>query len=241
MNQKIKKPKILLPGLMEQFSFLKKNIEFTDGNILVIGSHSEFVASELADSSNSRVFLINHNHESLTLSRINLGKNKSVITRMMEYENTDFKDDMFDIVYAQGSISIKNRKKITKEIFRILKTGGLFCCGELIKTDEELPRFITDLWNRTGVDGIFIKQVNDFYTSAGFNIVKQVDLSQTLKEFYEIYQSLFLSMKSELTEEEVHYQRKLFDRLNHEINIYLKLGGLKHIGFHALLLRKEMN
>lgn len=237
----IKKPKILLPGLMEQFSFLKKNIEFNDGNVLVIGSNSEFIASEIANFSNGKVFLINNSQESLTLSRINLGNNKSVITRLMEYENTDFHKEMFDVIYAQSSISIKNRKKIVKEIFRILKQGGVFCCGELIKIEDELPRFITDLWNRTCIEGIFLEQVQSFYTSSGFTIIKKADLSKTLKEFYEIYQSLFLSIKSALNEEEIHYQRKLFDRLNHEINVYLKLGGLKHIGFHALLLRKETN
>jgi len=239
--KKIKKPKILLPGLMEQFSFLKENVEFHNGNLLVIGGGSEYIASEFTNLSTGKVFLIDHNQESLTLSRMNLKGNKSVDSRMMEYENTDFHDDMFDIIYAQGSISIKNRKKIVKEIFRVLKPGGVFCCGELIKTEDELPRFITDLWNRAGIDGIYIKQIKEFYDGSGFTIIKQKDLSKTLKEFYEIYQSLFLSIKSELTEEEVHYQRRLFDRLNHEINIYLKLGGLKYIGFHALLLRKEMN
>jgi len=64
---------------------------------------------------------------------------------MMEYSNTDFRDSTFDIIYAQASISTVERRKILKEIKRILKPDGIFCAGEVVNLEKEVPLFITNL------------------------------------------------------------------------------------------------
>ena len=47
---------------------------------------------------------------------------------MMDFDNTDFNAEEFDLVYAQASISLLNRNKIVKEIKRILETRWNFVC-----------------------------------------------------------------------------------------------------------------
>jgi hypothetical protein len=46
------------------------------------------------------------------------------------------------------------------------------------------------------------------------------------------------SSKSDLTQQEKSYYKKLLHKISHESNAYLNLGADKYIGFIALLLQK---
>ena len=60
------------------------------------------------------------NYDSLISLKMNLKEKDSIKIKMMDYAHTDFDDKHFDLIYAQGSISVPNRKNILKEIKRIL-------------------------------------------------------------------------------------------------------------------------
>ncbi len=234
---KIKK-QILLPGLDKQIEFLNSHFQTTADSVLVIGSSSEIPALTLSETFKTKVDLIVEDYESLLNSKLVLNNADNVDLKMMNFEATDFSENMFDLVYAQASVSSINRNKIIKEIKRILKPNGFFCVGEITSLTQEQPQFIKDIFNNSDLLPLFPGDLDKYYSGRNFSVVAEEDLSATLKEFYSLNASKLEGSKDNLTEKEKSYYKKLLNKISHESNIYLKLGGDKHIGFHVLLLRK---
>ena len=232
------KKQTLLPGLKAQLKFLRNNVSPVPENILVIGAASEWIAAELARRPDKNVNLIVGDYESLINSKLILGEESSVRTSLMDFEITDFEKESFDLVYAQASVSLTNRNKIVKEIKRILKPGGYFCVGEIVSLKKEVPAFVSDVYDSSDLLPLFIDELEKYYNERKFEIVARQNLSETLKEYYVQCSSLLKEKTDDLTDREKSYYKKLLNKVSHESNVYLKLGGDRFIGFAALLLRK---
>ena len=155
---------------------------------------------------------------------------------MMDYTHTDFKAECFDLIYAQASISVPYRKEILKEIKRILNVSGIFCAGEIVALREPVPTFVKDIWERSGLDPVPSSQLRKYYESKGFQIISEKDISHTLRDFYENTTHII----SENNKSKKPESKKLYSRIKHESNSYLKLGGDKYIGFKSLIMRKAI-
>jgi hypothetical protein len=164
-----------------------------------------------------------------------LGNTDRVNIKMMDYAHTDFSNDFFNLIYAQGSVSIPTRKNIIKEIKRIITKNGLLSIGEIISLKEPVAGFVKDIWDRSGLEPIASSTINKFYESKGFNIISEEDYSDTLKDFYDKVRLV----ASEASKEVKIQDKKYISRIKHESHAYLKLGGEKYIGFKSLILRKE--
>jgi SAM-dependent methyltransferase len=232
------KKQILLPGLAKQLSFLEKNLNTEPKSILVMGASSEMPALELANVYNVKIELIVEEYESLLNSKLVLKNDESINLKMMSFENTDYRDNEFDLIYAQASISLVNRNKIIKEIKRILKPGGFLCVGEIVSFTKEPPRFIQDIFDSSSMLPLYHEDIQKYYLDRKFVIVAQENLSSTLKEFYSINAAKLDDAVYNLTDNEKSYYKKIVNKISHESNVYLKLGGDKHFGFRVLLLRK---
>lgn len=232
------KKQILLPGLAKQLSFLEKNLNTEPKSILVIGASSEMPALELANVYNVKIELIVEEYESLLNSKLVLKNDEAINLKMMSFETTDYRDNEFDLIYAQASISLVNRNKIIKEIKRILKPGGFLCVGEIVSFTKEPPRFMQDIFDSSSMLPLYHEDVQKYYLDRKFVIVAQENLSSTLKEFYSINAAKLDDAVYNLTDNEKSYYKKIVNKISHESNVYLKLGGDKHIGFRVLLLRK---
>lgn len=230
--------KILLPGSDKQLSFLRKNLSMQIEKALVIGSGSEEIAKQLAKQYSSNVDLIVEDYESLMNSKIALGGDEKAKPRLMNFEVTDFDSSYFDLVYAQGSISLTNRNKIIKEIKRILKPNGLLCVGEIVSLKKEVPSFIRNIFNSSNLLPLFIDDLEIYYQERNFKVVSKKNFSETLTGYYLQNAELLKGTKGTLTDQEKSYYKKLLNKISHESNAYLKLGGDKYIGFIALLLEK---
>ena len=119
---------IFLPGGFKQFRILKTKYVLNDKNVLIIGSGSEKIAEKMIESGAISAIVIVNDYDSLMNARLNLTKDSKVLVKMMDFDNTDFNAEEFDLVYAQASISLLNRNKIVKEIKRILKPDGIIVC-----------------------------------------------------------------------------------------------------------------
>lgn len=233
------KNEIFIPGGHRQYELLSQNYEPNNKTILIIGSGSEEIAAFFAkEAEESKIYLIVDDNDSLLNSRIKLSEYKHVSVRMMDYQNTDFKDAFFDLVYSQCSISSIYRNKIVKEIKRILKPEGIFCAGEIVSLTKEIPQFIKDVWDRSELAPLFIEELESYYLNYGFKIIKDKDLSYSLNNFYTVCEFLSLSRSAKLTDDELRFYKKIINKISHEANVYLKQGGDKHIGFYAALLQK---
>lgn len=232
------KKQILLPGLNQQLEFLTKNYNALPVSVLVIGAASEPVAIALSEKYKIQVQLIVEDYESLMTSKLLVdGKNTDV--KMMSFEATDFTEKYFDLIYAQASISSTNRNKIIKEIKKILKPGGYLCAGEVVSLKKDVPRFMQDIYDSSGLLPLYTEELVKYYSDRNFSVEAEKDLSYTLKEFYSFNVDKLADAKEKLFDNEKSYYKKLLNKISHESKVYLKLGGDKHMGFKVLLLKKE--
>lgn len=231
--------KILLPGLDKQLAFLKKNYDEKPNSILVVGSSSELIAIKLAEIFKCNVELIVEEYESLLAAKLLIDDSENIFPKIMNYDSTDYHDNQFDLIFAQASVSSNYRTKIIKELKRILKPSGYLCVGEIVVTSKEVPKFIQDVFNNSSLVPIQKENIISFYQERNFTLIARDDLSYTLREYYIETIREYEKAEVKLSNQEKSYYKKLINKISHESNVYLKLGGKKHFGFEVLLLQKE--
>ncbi|HEY7752032.1 MAG TPA: class I SAM-dependent methyltransferase [Ignavibacteriaceae bacterium] len=232
--------KIFLPGGLLQLNHLKTKVSVQGFDVLIIGSNSEFIAEKLLNDGCLSVSLIVNDSGSLLNSKIVLQNHPGIKVKMMSFENTDFSNEQFGLVYAQASVSIPERNKIIKEIKRILTPGGYFCVGEITSLKTSPPQFMQDVWEANNILPLNHDKGAEYYLQKGFEVQEEIDLSNSLSDFYKLSIELLKNSKKNLTDEELSAQKKLLNRLSHESNAYLKLGGKNYMGFKSLILRKPV-
>jgi SAM-dependent methyltransferase len=228
----------LLPGLDRQVEFLISNLKNPAQSILVVGSNSEEMAKELSNNFDTNVELIVEDYDSLMNSKLILEFSPKVNVRLMDFEVTDFDDLSFDLIYAQASISLTKRNKIVKELKRLLKPNGFLCAGEVVALRKDYPQFVQDIFDSSDLLPLFVDDLEKYYTERTFNVIVRQNLTHTLRKYYSRSASLMEDSIYDLTSSEKSYYKKILNKLSHESNAYLKLGGDKFIGFVALLLQK---
>ncbi len=229
---------IFLPSSGNQFNHLKAKVSLKGKDILIIGSNSEKIAQMLLNSEANVVTIILDEYDSLLNARYLLKDNEKISVRLMDFTSTDFKDDVFDIVYAQASISGKMRNKIIKEIKRILKPEGILNAGEIVSLKSSPPIFVKDIWESGNILPLNSADIKKYYEERKFEVVDTLDLSAHLKDFYLESKKLLFNNIDSLSENEKAYYKKLLKRMSHESNAYLKLGGKDYMGFTSILARK---
>ncbi|HEX9253858.1 MAG TPA: methyltransferase domain-containing protein [Ignavibacteriaceae bacterium] len=230
---------IFLPGGFKQFRVLKSKYVLSDKKVLVIGSNSEKIAEKMIESGAKTVSIIVNDYDSLINSRLNLTKDSVIGIKMMDFDNTDFNAEEFDLIYAQASISLLHRNKIVKEIKRILKSEGTLCVGEITALTKDYPPFVRNIFETSDILPLLNENCSSYYTERKFTILYEEDLSSSLKSFYENTSELLDINIDKLTDKEKSYYKKLLNKISHESNAYLKLGADKYIGFKMLILKKN--
>ncbi len=228
---------IYLPGLKKQYEFLISKLELTGFNILILGSSNAIISKLLFNKSKEKVEIIVEDYESLLVTQLELGNNSALSVKLMDFENTDYSKNTFDLVYAQGSISDKRRKKIVKEIKRILKPNGYFCVGEIVKLEDKIPNFIKEIYELSNLDPILHDRVSSFYEERNFEVIDLINLSNTLKDYYSLNLKLLKDNIKSLSPNEKAYYKTILNKISHESNVYLKLGGDRYMGLITLILK----
>lgn len=229
---------ILLPGLNKQLELLLDNLDVTGLKVLVIGSSSEAIATQLVDAG-AHVEIIVEDFDSLINARLVLKNDDRITIKLMRFDNTDYPLQTFDLVYAQGTISLTNRNKIVKELGRIIKSQGHLCVGEIVTTGMNIPAFARDIFNASNLLPMYSGDIIKYYNSKGFNRIADKDLTYTLKEYYSYSLKKLELVKKNMTKQEVSYYKKLLNRISHESKAYLSQGLDKYTGFAAYLFTKS--
>lgn len=184
------------------------------------------------------VKIIVNDYDSLMNSRLNLDKDSNVVVKMMDFVNTDFRNEEFDLVYAQTSISLTNRNKIVKEIKRILKPDGTLCVSEITAFAQEYPTFVKNIFDASDILPLINDECTKYYKERKFSVLYDEDLSSSLTSFYENAATALNESSNHLTDKEKSYFKKILNKISHESNAYLKLGADKYIGFKMMILKK---
>jgi SAM-dependent methyltransferase len=229
---------IFLPGSEKQFNHLNAKVSLLGKDILIIGSNSEKIAQMFLNAEANFVTVILDEYDSLLNARYLLKDNEKISVRLMDFSSTDFNDAVFDIVYAQASISSKMRNKLIKEIKRILKPDGILNAGEIVSLKSSPPKFVNDIWESGNILPLNSDDINKYYEERKFEVVDTLDLSAHLKEFYLESKTLLSNNIHSLSENEKAYYKKMLKRMSHESNAYLKLGGKDYMGFTSIIAKK---
>ncbi|MBE0538176.1 MAG: methyltransferase domain-containing protein [Ignavibacterium sp.] len=229
---------IFLPGGFKQFRILKTKYVLNDKNVLIIGSGSEKIAEKMIEAGASSATMIANDYDSLINARLNLIKDSKVLIKMMDFDNTDFDAEQFDLVYAQASISLLNRNKIVKEIKRILKPEATLCVSEITALAEDYPPFVKNIFDASDILPLLNDKCSTYYKERNFSVLYEEDLSSSLQSFYEHTAERLDDKIYTLSEKEKSYYKKLLNKISHESNAYLKLGADRYIGFKMLILKK---
>ncbi|MCH6573956.1 MAG: methyltransferase domain-containing protein [Bacteroidetes bacterium] len=229
---------IFLPGSGKQFNHLKTKVSLKDKDILIIGSNSEKIAQMFLSAEVNVVTIILDEYDSLLKARYLLKNKEKISVRLMDSSSTDFNNAVFDIVYAQASISSKMRNKIIKEIKRILKPEGILNVGEITSLKSSPPKFVDDIWESGNISPLNSYDIKKYYEERKFEVVDTLDLSAHLKDFYLESKKLLFNNIESLSENEKAYYKKLLKRMSHESNAYLKLGGKDYMGFTSIIVRR---
>jgi len=225
---------IFLPGGNKQLEHLLEQNIPKGVHALIIGPNCESIAIKLLEYFTSQ-YIIADDYDWGMQIRMKLKDEEKIKVKMMDYAHTDFKNEYFDLIYAQGSISVPDKKGIVKEIKRILTVNGLFCVGEIVSLKEPIPGFVNDIWERSGLEPIASSEIKKYFEDKGFEVLSEQDFSNTLRDFYK-------KIKSEVSKagkDDKEADKKHFSRMKHESHAYLKLGGDKYIGFKSLIMRKQ--
>ncbi|MGB5896522.1 MAG: methyltransferase domain-containing protein [Ignavibacteriaceae bacterium] len=229
---------IFLPGSGKQFNHLKAKVSLKDKDILIIGSNCEKIAQLFLNAEANVVTIILDEYDSLLNARYLLKNSEKIAVRLMDFSSTDFNVAVFDIVYAQASISSKMRNKIIKEIKRILKPEGILNAGEIVSLKPSPPKFVNDIWESGNILPLNSDDIKGYYEERKFEVVDTLDLSAHLKEFYLESKTLLSNNIHSLSENEKAYYKKMLKRMSHESNAYLKLGGKDYMGFTSIIAKK---
>ncbi|MCW8812375.1 MAG: class I SAM-dependent methyltransferase [Chlorobium sp.] len=199
----------------------------------MVGPGCESIAVRFLEHFGEVIIIVN-DYDWLMQSKMKFKDEEKIKIKMMDYAHTDFAKDHFDLIYAQSSLSVRERKEIIKEIKRILKTDGVLCTGEIVSLKEPVPAFIKDIWERSGLEPLPSSDIINYFTGKGFTIINAQDLSHTLIDFYQnIRDSVTNTSKKEKEE-----NKKFYSEIKHESDVFLKLGGDKYMGFTSLIMRK---
>jgi SAM-dependent methyltransferase len=230
---------IYLPAGIDQFNHLKANTELSEKSILLIGANTEIIGKQFLDAGAKSVAIIIDDYDLLIKARLAIDKIDKISVKFMEYTKTDFEDASFDIVYAQGSISNSERNKILKETRRVLKPKGIMIAGEYVSLKAAAPNYVNDVWESGNISPLKSAELATYYKAMSFDVINVYEHSTKLKDFYESIKKLLNENIDQLTEQEKSYYKKLLKRINHESNVYLKLGGSDYMGFSSIIVRKN--
>ncbi len=229
---------IFLPGTDKQLQHLSLKTDFEGKKILLIGGGCEEIAKKFAQQNSDLINIIVDDENNLVEYRLNLKGDKKIRIAFMNFASTDFPDENFDLVYAQGSVSRDDREIVVNEVSRVLKKDGIYSVGEIVKLKKDAPVFMKDIWKSGNLSPIFIDEVEEFYKQNNFDPIDRVDLSSTLKDFYHSAdRRISTAEKDEMFSSD---DKKLLKKFKHEVNAFNKLGGDKVMGFVSLILRKAV-
>lgn len=126
-----------------------------------------------------------------------LGLGDLVTIKQMDYCNTDYPDNSFDIAWAcESSSSAINTDDFANEMYRILKPGGKLVVADFFWPEPDMkdPNQYMKKWGDTWGIGKFedIQAFNNHLTDAGFDISSQADYTNEVtpaaKKMYRAYQ-----------------------------------------------------
>ena len=142
----------------------------------------------LAKQKNARVEGITlsdkqYKYANIKCSKLNL--QQLVTFSIQDYNNTNFENNKFDVIWAIESItSAPEKQKFAKEAYRLLKPGGRLIIADYFKSDKikEDPQSLLEKWQNLWSMAPFLRttEYGNIFKYCGFELTKSKNVTKNI-------------------------------------------------------------
>jgi SAM-dependent methyltransferase len=144
--------------------------------------------------------------------------------------------DLYDAVILDGVLSSGPARKIVREAARVVAPGGVVIAADSCWLEPGVPTFAHDVWE---TERRKVQQLSDFpllFSGTGLEVLYTEDASSWLGGFYAQFGGTVRGIVHDGFEGMKHH-RALVKHYKHEIDIYLRHGGARYMGYAVLAAR----
>lgn len=196
--------------------------------ILDVGCGTGKQTLELADYYKGKITAVD-NHQPF-LDELEEKVKQSGLTDQLTCLNADmlklpFKNDQFDLIWAEGSIFIIGFKEGLKSFRKLLKPAGTIALTEACWFKGNPPKELEDFWNSEYPEINTIENNLDIINSLGYKVIDHFALPDTawLDDYYDPLEKRLKKLRSKYKQDKEALN--LIEIIQHEIDIFYKYSA----------------
>ncbi len=169
------------------------------------------------------------------MAAMQLGLGKRCSFRYMSPLTMDFDAQSFDIIVLEGIFSSYPAARALKDARRVLKPGGVIMISDSFWKLESMPSYVHDVWEAEERRIFTEHQLGDLFEEAELELAFFEIRRNALNSFYEQFTTEIKSI-TKADFEGMKHQKSLVKHYKHEIDVYLKHGGEKYMGYFTAMV-----
>ena len=153
------------------------------------------------------------------------------------FEELPFDDASFDVVWSQDAILHSGRrKKVMREVFRVLKPGGDFVFTDPMQADDCPPDVLKPVLERIHLESLgSFAYYKDTAADIGFECVEIIDMTEQLPRHYARVSSELTAHRSDL---EGKVSDEYIDRMLNGLKNWVDAGNKGYLAWGIMHFRK---
>ena len=214
------------------------SVEPTDMSLLLAGCRYGENLLGLLDAFKGSLTGIEEDSEAVFFAKMaamQLGIGKRCSFRYMSPLTMDFDAQSFDIVVLEGIFSSYPASRALKQARRVLKPDGVIMISDSFWKMESMPPYVHDVWEAEERRIFTEHQLGHLFEAAELELAFFEIRRNALDSFYQQFTSEIKSI-TKADFEGMKHQKSLVKHYKHEIDVYLKHGGEKYMGYFTAML-----
>jgi len=171
------------------------------------------------------------------MAALESGLASRVSLRYMSPVATNFLPKQFDVILLEGAFSSYPPGKILKEASRLLANDGLLLFSDSCWLHDSIPTYVRNVWETKDHTVLTTEAILAFFKERGFEILHSQLRSDVLKSFYAQFHDSVRAIAKDGFQGFKH-MKTLVKHYKHEIDVYSKHGGDKHMGYLVLVSKR---
>jgi SAM-dependent methyltransferase len=210
-------------------------------SLLLMGCRMGEHLLALSDEFAGRIIGIDEDAETIFYAKMAISEEKlgkRVSAQFMTPVKTNFRPGQFDIVMLEGIFAGYPAGRIIKEALRILSDDGWLLISDSCWLTDEVPTYIRELWESPDHHLHTRGGIRTVLEERGLDVVLIENRSHVLGPFYRQYDSTVKGIaKSGF--DGLKHMKGLVKHYKHEIDVYNRQGGKKHMGYLIAVSRRK--
>jgi len=172
----------------------------------------------------------------MAISEMKLGKRVSA--QYMAPVQTNFRPGQFDIIMLEGIFAGYPAGRIIKEALRVLSDDGWLLISDSCWLTDDVPTYIRELWESPDHHLHTRGGIRTLLEDRGLEVILIENRSHVLGPFYRQFDSTVKGI-AKGGFEGLKHMKGLVKHYKHEIDVYHKQGGKKHMGYLIAVSRRK--